>query len=139
VAGQHSAINRDASARRDQDRVANGQLLRRDRLALRPRPTVNPSSTSATRTKSVMTRAVKNSPIAAAAAMAIVIDSSIVMRRSTMFSKASFRIGQPPIRRPTMPMTLTAGNGSQIRNHTAAAATATSAIRAASVHSNGWS
>ena len=58
-----------------------GRNSRRSRIALRPRPTVRPSRTSATRTKSVMTRAVKNSPIAAAATMAIVIDSSIVMRR----------------------------------------------------------
>ena len=43
-----------------------------------------------------MIRAVKNWPIAAAATMAIVMESSIVMRRSRMFSKASLRMGQPP-------------------------------------------
>ena len=48
-----------------------------------------------------MIRAVKNWPIAAAATMAIVMESSIVMRRSRMFSKVSLRIGQPPTRRPT--------------------------------------
>jgi hypothetical protein len=119
--------------------TSRGRNSRRSRIALRPRPTVRPSSTSATRTNKVMTKAVKNSPMAAAATMAIVIDSSIVMRRSTILSKASFRIGQPPIRRPTTPMTLIAGNGSQTRNHTAAAAMATRAIRAASSHSKGWS
>lgn len=87
----------------------------------------------------MITKAVKNWPMIAAAAMAIVIDSSIVMRRSTMFSKASLRIGQPPINSPATPMTLIAGNGSQRRNHTVAAAIATSPMRAASGHSNEWS
>ncbi len=39
-----------------------------------------------------MTRAVKNSPIASADISAIVIESSIVMRRSTMFSNASLKM-----------------------------------------------
>lgn len=73
------------------------------------------STTSATRTNKVMTSAVRNSPIAAAATMAIVIDSPMVMRRSTTFSKASLRIVLPPIRTPATPMMLTAGNGSQSR------------------------
>ena len=64
------------------------------------------SNTSATSTNKVMTSAVKNSPIAAAATIAIVIDSSMVMRRSTIFSKASLTIGQPPIANPRTPITL---------------------------------
>ena len=48
---------------------------------LAPRPTVSPSRISATRTNSVMTRAVNISWIARAATMAIAIESSIVMRR----------------------------------------------------------
>jgi hypothetical protein len=62
-------------------------------MARRPRPTVNPSSISAARTNAVMTKAVKNSPIASAEARAMVIDSSIVIRRSTMFSNASLKMG----------------------------------------------
>jgi len=61
-------------------------------MALRPRPTVSPSSTSATRTKSTITSAVKSSPITAAAPMAMVMDSSIVMRRSRRASRASRQI-----------------------------------------------
>ena len=72
--------------------------------------------------------------MAAAATMAIVIDSSIVMRRSRRFSKASLRIGQPPIRRPSDADHADRGNGSQTRNQTAAAASATTAMRAASIH-----
>ena len=48
-----------------------------------------PSSTSATSTNSVMTSAVKNSEMAAAATMAIDMESSIVMRRARRFSNAS--------------------------------------------------
>jgi hypothetical protein len=84
----------------------------------------------------VMTRAVKNSPIANAARRAIVIESSIVILRSTMFSNASLKMGYPPMRAAAMPMTLTCGNGSQSRNQTAAAAKPTKAIRASSAHSN---
>ena len=61
-------------------------------IACLPRETVMPSSTSATSTKSAMTSAVKNSPIAAAATIAIVIDNSIVMRREIRFSNASLKI-----------------------------------------------
>ena len=71
--------------------------------------------------------------------MAIVMDNSIVMRREIRFSNASLKIGQPPISRPTTPMTLTLLTGSQIRNHTAALAMATNAMRAISVHSKPWS
>jgi hypothetical protein len=46
--------------------------------------------------------------MAAAATIAIVIDSSIVILRSRMFSKASFKIGQPPIVNPMTPITLMA-------------------------------
>ena len=85
-----------------------------------------------------MISAVKNWPIAAAATMAIVMESSIVMRRSRTFSNASLRMGQQPTRRPAMPITLTAGNGSQSLNHTATAASATKAMRAASGQSKPW-
>ena len=85
-----------------------------------------------------MIRAVKNSPIAAAATMAMVMESSIVMRRSRMFSKASLRMGQPPTTRPTTPITLTAENGSQDLNQTAPAASATNAMRVASGQSKPW-
>ena len=66
----------------------------------------------------------------------MVIESSIVIFRSTMFSKASLKMGYPPISAATMPMTLMCGNGSQTRNQTAAAAKATKAMRASSVHSS---
>ena len=83
----------------------------------------------------MMTRAVKNSPIAKAERRAMVIESSIVIFRSTMFSKASLKMGYPPIRAAAMPMTLTCGNGSHSRNQTAAAAKATKAMRTSSAHS----
>ena len=79
-----------------------------------------------------MTRAVKISPIASAAASAIVIESSMVIRRSRRWLQASWTIGQPPTSMPERPTTLTRGNGSHARNHTAAAASATSAMRASS-------
>src|SRR6266436_4133836 len=75
-----------------------------------------PSSTSATSTKSVMTRAVKNSPIAAAATIAMLMDSSMVIRRAAMFSAASLKIGQPPTVTPRTPRTLTLASGSHRRN-----------------------
>jgi hypothetical protein len=43
--------------------------------------------------KQVMIKAVKNSPMQSAARSATVIESSIVIRRSRMFSKASRKIG----------------------------------------------
>ncbi len=58
-------------------------------MARRPRATVSPSSTSAISTNSVMTRAVNTSPMAIAAPMARVMDSSIVIRRSRSASNAS--------------------------------------------------
>ena len=91
-----------------------------------------PSRTSATSTNNVMTRAVKNSPIAAKATIAMLMESSMVIRRATMFSAASLKIGQPPTITPRTPITLTLASGSQRRNHTAAAARATNAMRAAS-------
>jgi len=45
----------------------------------------------------------------------MVIESSIVIFRSTMFSNASLKIGYPPIRVAAMPITLMCGNGSQTR------------------------
>src|ERR1700727_3844776 len=82
-----------------------------------------------------MTRAVKNSPIAKAERRAMVIESSMVILRSTMFSNASLKIGYPPMRAAAMPITLTCGNGSQSRNHTATAAKNTKAMRTSSTHS----
>src|ERR1700756_831730 len=104
-------------------------------MARRPPPTVRPSKTSAARTKAVMTRAVKNSPINKAERRAMVIESSIVIFRSTMFSKASLKIGYPPIRVATMPITLMCGNGSHNRNQTAAAAMAHNADEFSPLHS----
>jgi len=86
-------------------------------------------------TNSVMMSAVKNSEIAAAAMMAMDIESSIVMRLAKRFSSASLKIGQPPMRRPATPIRLMRGKGSHTRHQTAAAATATSAIRSISGHS----
>jgi hypothetical protein len=61
--------------------------------ARRPRETLMPSRTSATSTNSVMTRAVKNSPIAAAATIAMLMESSMVIRRATMFFGSPRRRG----------------------------------------------
>src|SRR4029077_9384265 len=53
-----------------------------------------------------------------------------------MFSKASLKMGYPPIKAAAMPVTLMCGNGSQRRNQTAAAAKPTKAMRIISDHSN---
>ena len=98
-----------------------------------------PSSTSATSTNSVITSAVKNSEMAAAAMIAIDMDSSMVIRFATRFSRASLKMGQPPTNKPAAPITLMARKGSHKRHHTAAAATATSAMRSISCHSMVWS
>ncbi len=98
-----------------------------------------PSSTSAISTNSVITRAVKNSEIAAAAMMAIDMESSMVIRLARRFSSASLKMGQPPTPKPITPMTLMAANGSQTCHPTQAAATATRAIRSISGHSKAWS
>lgn len=87
------------------------------------------SSTSATRTNKVMMRAVKNSPIAVAAMMAMLMDCSMVIRREAMFSAASLKIGQPPNRTPAKPMRLIRGNGSQKRSHRAIVHSTTRPIR----------
>ena len=55
---------------------------------------------SAIRTKTVISRAVKNSPIAEAATRAMVMDSSMVMRPFNRSANASLKIGNPPIRIP---------------------------------------
>jgi hypothetical protein len=78
---------------------------------------------------------VKNSEIAAAAIMAMDIESSMVMRFATRFSRASLKIGQPPMPKPARPKILTAAKGSHSRHHTAATATATRAMRSISGHS----
>ena len=75
-------------------------------MARRPREPSALLKTSATSTKSVMMSAVKNSEIAAAATMAMVMESSIVIRRAARFSAASLKIGQPPITMPRMPSRL---------------------------------
>ena len=66
----------------------------------------------------------------------MVIESSIVIFRSTMFSNASLKMGYPPIKAAAMPTTLMCGNGSHTRNQTAPAANATKAMRMSSTHSN---
>src|SRR5579864_3616723 len=104
-------------------------------MARRPRSTVSPSRISATSTNSVITSAVKNSPMTRAAASAMVIESSIVILRAARFSAASLKIGYPPMSAAARPITLTEGNGSHTRNQTAAAATATRATRARSAAS----
>ena len=76
-----------------------------------------------------MISAVKNSEMAAAATMAMDMESSIVIRLATRFSTASLKIGQQPIKRPPAPRMLTAENGSQSRNHTHTAAVATRTMR----------
>ena len=150
----HAPVDRDPFAWRDEHRVSAptslsgmrtlapfrrtvavaGRKSSRSRMARRPRPTVSPSSTSAARTNVVIINAVTNSPMASAASSAIVIDSSIVIRRSRMFSHASWKIGQPPIRVPSSPNTLRRGNGSQTRNQTAPATAAVPMMR---INSNG--
>ena len=49
-------------------------------------------------------------------------------------SAASLKIGHPPTITPRTPITVTFTSGSQTRNHTAAAARVTNAMRAASGH-----
>lgn len=73
--------------------------------------------------------------MANAAPMAIVIDSSMVIRRARRASKASFEMGYIPRSAATIPMTLTLGKGSHTRNHTAPHASATNAIRSMSAGS----
>src|SRR5437868_14332237 len=60
--------------------TARGKKSNRSPIARRPRDTVIPSSTSAINTNRVITSAVKNSEMAAAAMMAMAMDSSMVMR-----------------------------------------------------------
>ena len=67
-----------------------------------------PSRTSAISTNSVITSAVKNSEMAAAATIAIDMDSSMVIRFATRFSRASLKMGQPPTNKPATPITLMA-------------------------------
>ena len=60
---------------------------------MRPRETVACSRISAASTNAVMTRAVNVCPIESAATSAIVIESSIVMRRSMILAIASRTMG----------------------------------------------
>jgi len=85
----------------------------------------------------VMTRAVAYSEIAAAATIAIAIESSIVTRRAARFSALFLKIGHPPIATPAAPIRLMLANGSHRWSHTAAALSATTAIRAASAQPGG--
>jgi hypothetical protein len=62
----------------------------------------------------------------------MLMESSMVIRRDAAFSAASLKIGHPPIRTPTTPITLTLGIGSHRCNQTEVAASATNAIRVAS-------
>jgi hypothetical protein len=58
--------------------------------------------------------------------------SGVRIVRSTRFSSASRKIGQPPMSAASRPIMLRRGNGSHTRHHTAAAASATRATRARS-------
>ena len=62
-------------------------------MARRPRPTVIPSKISAISTNTVISSAVKNSPMTEAATSAIVMESSIVMRRLRRSAIASLKDG----------------------------------------------
>jgi hypothetical protein len=53
--------------------------------------------------------------------MAMVTDNSIAIRRSSRFSTASLKIGQPPIQQADDADDADDRNGSQSLNHTAAA------------------
>ena len=112
AAGDH-AVHRNPAAGPDQHHVADlyfgeasrGDLPRRSDLgslrkrssssamARLPRPTVMPSRISAISTKTVMSRAVKNSPMAEAATSAMVMESSMVIRRSNRSAMASLKMG----------------------------------------------
>jgi len=85
-----------------------------------------------------MMRTVKNWEMQAAARSAMLMDNSMVIRRATMFSAASLKIGQPPIRMPNTPTRLTLRKGSHLCDQTAAAASATRIIRAASTQPKTW-
>ena len=69
-------------------------------MAPLPRPTVMPSMISAMSTNTVISRAVKNSPIAEAATKAMVMDNSMVIRPLNRSANASLKMGNPPIRIP---------------------------------------
>ena len=88
------------------------------------------SIASASSTKKTITTAGKNSPIDNAARSAIVIESSIVMRRARTFSTASRKIGNPPASVATSAMALAENPPRHDHAHTTAAAT--SAIRSRS-------
>jgi hypothetical protein len=77
-----------------------GQQIQKLAYGPRPRPTVIPSMISAINTKTVISRAVKNSPMAEAATSAMVMESSMVMRPFKRSPIASLKIGNPPIRIP---------------------------------------
>jgi Histidine kinase len=66
-----------------------GRNSSRSWIAFRPRPTVSSSSASAMSTKNTITSAVKTSRMARAAASAMVIESSMVMRWEKMSARAS--------------------------------------------------
>src|SRR5882757_1007721 len=85
-----------------------------------------------------MMSAVKYSEMAAAATIAMAIDSSIVIRFAAVLPAASLKIGHPPIRTPNAPTKLTLADGSHKWNQTAAALSATSPIRTASIHCDAW-
>ena len=70
-----------------------------------------------------------NSPIDNAAKRAMVIESSIVMRRSRRFLNASLKTGYPPTSVAMTPIRSRRRNGAGTRNPTASAAIATRAIR----------
>ena len=116
-------------------------------MARRPRPTVSPSSTSAMRTNRTMTRAVKNSPMARAAARAMVMDSSIVMRRASEVGDRLLedRVAAHQRRHQSdhveagdgFPQPQQTGQDFHSPNQLATTATATRPIRTRSTHSRG--
>ena len=102
-------------------------------MARLPRPTVMPSKISAISTNTVISSAVKNSPMAEAATSAMVIESSIVMRGCSRSATASLKMGYPPIRTPAnarMSIPLTRGT---TRSQTRTSRTATKPTRAHSI------
>jgi hypothetical protein len=154
MAAQHRAINRHATARIDEHRVANFEIIGID---------IAHSAAAANRDRAWQKiEKVMDCPPAARDGHALedfghqheqrddeggeeladrrrgdnamLMESSMVIRRATMFSAASLKIDHPPTITPKTPITHTLVSGSQTRNHTAAAAKATNAMRAASGH-----
>lgn len=100
--------------------------------ASRPRSIERSSRISAASTKAVITSAVTHSPIAAAATIAISMDSSMLIRRLRTSSHASRRTGQHPTTRPITASSGTSGHGHLAPSATAIVQAATKSVRATS-------